>query len=76
MLRRCSRCGVPQACPTLKKYGCNDYASEEQWSNRLKRRQPSQHRPKRSGDRGRRHPQLELNMCIAVVLLNVILSVF
>jgi hypothetical protein len=42
----------------------------------LKRRQPSQHRPKRSGDRSRLHPQLELNMCIAIVLLNIILSVF
>jgi hypothetical protein len=40
----------PQACPTLKKGGCKDYASEEQWSSRLKRSQPSQHEPGRSGD--------------------------
>jgi hypothetical protein len=59
MLRRCSRCGVPQACPILKKGGCKDCASEEQWSNRLKRSQPSRHGPERSGDRSRRHPRLE-----------------
>jgi hypothetical protein len=35
MLRRCIRGGVPQACPILKKGGCKDYTSEEQWSSRL-----------------------------------------
>jgi hypothetical protein len=59
ILRRCSRGGVPQACPTLKKWGCKDYASEEQWSSRLERSQPSQHGPGRSGDRSRHHPRLE-----------------
>jgi hypothetical protein len=29
-LRRCSRGGVPQASPILKKGGYKDYASEEQ----------------------------------------------
>jgi GH24 family phage-related lysozyme (muramidase) len=59
MLRRCSRGGVPQACPTLKKWGCKDYASKEQWSSILKRSQPSQHGPGRSGDWSRRRSRLE-----------------
>jgi hypothetical protein len=42
-----------------KKGGCKDYASEKQWSSRLKRSQPSQHGPGRSADRSRRHPRLE-----------------
>jgi hypothetical protein len=45
ILRRCSWGGVPQAYPTLKKGGCKDYTSEEQWNSRLKRSQPSQHGP-------------------------------
>jgi hypothetical protein len=49
----------PQACLVLKKGGCKDYASQEQWSSRLKRSQPSQHGPGRSGDRSRHHPRLE-----------------
>jgi hypothetical protein len=42
-----SRGGVPQACPTLKKGGCKDYTSEEQWSSRFKRSQPKSTRTRK-----------------------------
>jgi hypothetical protein len=59
ILRRRNRGGIPQAYPTPKKGDCKDCASEERWSNKLKRNQPSQHEPKKSGGLRRCQPQLK-----------------